>query len=73
VAAGLARINCRDGVLKILDGLLQAEAQLKTGSLPELFCGFPWDERLGPVPYPVACHPQAWSAASIFMIVQAML
>jgi glycogen debranching enzyme len=25
------------------------------------------------VPYPVACHPQAWSAASIFMIVQAML
>jgi glycogen debranching enzyme len=25
------------------------------------------------VPYPVACHPQAWSAASTFMIVQAML
>ena len=73
VAAGLARINCRDGVLKILDGLLQAGAQLKTGSLPELLCGFLRDERLGPVPYPVACHPQAWSAASIFMIVQAML
>jgi glycogen debranching enzyme len=73
VAAGLGRINRHDGVLKILDGLLQAGAQLKTGSLPELFCGFPRGERLGPVPYPVACHPQAWSAASVFMIVQAML
>jgi glycogen debranching enzyme len=28
---------------------------------------------MGPVPYPVACHPQAWSAASIFMMLQAML
>jgi glycogen debranching enzyme len=53
--------------------LLQAAGHFKTGSLPELFCGFPRDERLGPVPYPVACHPQAWSAASIFIIVQAML
>jgi glycogen debranching enzyme len=25
------------------------------------------------VPYPVACHPQAWSAASVFMILQTML
>jgi len=47
--------------------------ELKTDSLPELFCGFSRDERLGPVPYPVACHPQAWSAASVFMILQAML
>lgn len=68
-AAGLARIKCREGVLRILESLLQAGAQLKTGSLPELFCGFPRDDRLGPVPYPVACHPQAWSAASVFMIV----
>jgi glycogen debranching enzyme len=25
------------------------------------------------VPYPVACHPQAWSAASVFLILQAIL
>jgi glycogen debranching enzyme len=25
------------------------------------------------VPYPVACYPQAWSAASVFMILQAIL
>ncbi|MGH7933391.1 MAG: amylo-alpha-1,6-glucosidase, partial [Candidatus Binataceae bacterium] len=39
----------------------------------ELFCGFPREPRLGPVPYPVACYPQAWSAASVFMILQAAL
>jgi glycogen debranching enzyme len=72
-AAGLARIPGRQGVVRVLDGLLQASVHLNTGSLPELFCGFRRDERLGPVPYPVACHPQAWSAASIFMIIQAML
>ena len=26
-----------------------------------------------PVPYPVACSPQAWSAASAFMFLQTML
>ncbi len=72
-AVGLARIKGRRGVLRILGGLLGAARHLNTGSLPELFCGFPRDERLGPVPYPVSCHPQAWSAASVFMIVQAML
>ncbi|MBV8771358.1 MAG: amylo-alpha-1,6-glucosidase [Deltaproteobacteria bacterium] len=73
VAAGLARAKRRSDAIRILEGLLQAVGYLNTGSLPELFCGFPRDERLGPVPYPVACHPQAWSAASIFMIVQTIL
>jgi glycogen debranching enzyme len=73
VALGLARIEGREGVAKILEGLLQAAVQLGTPSLPELFCGFPREARLGPVPYPVACHPQAWAAASVFLILQAML
>src|SRR5262249_8172961 len=73
VAAGLARFKKSQDAIRILDGLLQTAGHFKTGSLPELFCGFPRDERLGPVPYPVACHPQAWSAAAIFMIVQVML
>ncbi len=72
-AAGLARFKRHRSAIRILEGLLHAAGELKTGSLPELFCGYPRDERLGPVPYPVACHPQAWSAASIFMIVQALL
>jgi glycogen debranching enzyme len=72
-ALGLSGLRARQSVLRIMDGLLHAAVNLHTGSLPELFCGFPREERLGPVPYPVACHPQAWSAASVFMLVQAML
>ena len=73
VAARLARFKRPQGAIRILDGLLQTAGHFKTGSLPELFCGFPRDERLGPVPYPVACHTQAWSAAAISMIVQVIL
>jgi glycogen debranching enzyme len=72
-AVGLGGFPGRSGVLRILEGQLRAAEQLNTGSLTELFCGFPRDVRLGPVPYPVACHPQAWSAASVFMILQTML
>jgi glycogen debranching enzyme len=69
---GLARAGHSAGVLKILDGLFATAVQLRMGSLPELFCGFKRESNLAPVPYPVACHPQAWSAASVFMILQAL-
>jgi glycogen debranching enzyme len=41
--------------------------------LPELYCGFPRITGQGPVPYPVACLPQAWSSGSVFMLLQASL
>jgi glycogen debranching enzyme len=41
--------------------------------MPELFCGFPKDPGEGPVLYPVACMPQAWAAASVFLPFQACL
>ncbi len=72
-AMGLARCRNHDGVIRILDGLLDAAVAFRGGSLPELFCGFHREPHLGPVPYPVACHPQAWAAASVFLIMQAML
>ncbi|HZC45244.1 MAG TPA: amylo-alpha-1,6-glucosidase, partial [Candidatus Acidoferrum sp.] len=72
-ALGLARAGDQTGAVKVLEGLFHASEQLNTSSLPELFCGFRRETGLGPVPYPVACYPQAWSAASIFMILQAML
>jgi glycogen debranching enzyme len=72
-ALGLARYGNRVGALSILEGLFDAAVQMKTPSLPELFCGFQREPRLGPIPYPVACYPQAWSAASVFMILQALL
>ena len=41
--------------------------------LPELFCGFARALRQQPVPYPVACKPQAWAAGSVFLLLQAAL
>jgi glycogen debranching enzyme len=41
--------------------------------LPELYCGFARVAGQGPVPYPVACLPQAWSSACVFMLLQASL
>ncbi|MGO9056474.1 MAG: glycogen debranching N-terminal domain-containing protein [Candidatus Binataceae bacterium] len=72
-AAGLARARSYVGVHRILEGMVQAASHLGTGSLPELFCGMTREPGVEPVPYPVACHPQAWSAASIFLILSSML
>ena len=41
--------------------------------LPELFCGFPRRRSQGPTFYPVACSPQAWSAATPLSLVQSCL
>jgi glycogen debranching enzyme len=72
-ALGLAQIQGRQGALRIMRGMFDSAIELHGGSLPELFCGFAREPRLGPVPYPVACHPQAWAAASVMMMLQAIL
>jgi glycogen debranching enzyme len=41
--------------------------------LPELFAGFPREDYGIPVRYPVACRPQAWSAAAIPSMLESML
>ncbi|MEE9596977.1 MAG: hypothetical protein V3V96_09390 [Acidiferrobacterales bacterium] len=41
--------------------------------LPELFCGFSRRPDQGPTLYPVACLPQAWASASVFLLLQACL
>jgi glycogen debranching enzyme len=72
-AWGLATAGRTDGAVKIMTGLFSAAGGLNNQSLPELFCGFSREPSLGPVPYPVACHPQAWSAASVFLLIQSIL
>jgi glycogen debranching enzyme len=72
-AKGLARYGNYAGATRILNGLLDAGVSLHQGSLPELFCGFTREEGIPPVPYPVACHPQAWSASAFHMLLQAVL
>jgi glycogen debranching enzyme len=73
IAAGLARYGFRNEVIKIMTGLFDASLFIEFQRLPELFCGFSRRQGEGPTDYPVACSPQAWSVASVFMLLQACL
>jgi glycogen debranching enzyme len=73
IAQGLARYGLAEQVLQIWTGLFEAAMYFDLHRMPELFCGFPQDPGEGPVPYPVACAPQAWSAASVFLLLKACL
>ncbi len=73
VAMGLARYGLGESVLQIWKAQFEASLHFDLNRMPELFCGFPRDSTEGPIPYPVACSPQAWSAASVFLLFQACL
>ena len=73
IAQGLANYGLKDGVLRVMNGLFEASTFLDLHRLPELFCGFERRPGEGPTLYPVACSPQAWSAAAVFLLVQACL
>jgi glycogen debranching enzyme len=73
IALGLARYGHKEGVLKIITGLFDASLHVDLHRLPELFCGFVRRPGGSPTLYPVACAPQAWSAASVFFLLQTCL
>jgi len=68
VIRGLSRSGHGATAARLADGLLSAAAAFGW-RLPELYSG---DDR-GPVPYPAACRPQAWSAAAVGALAQALL
>jgi len=72
IAAGLARYGFKDHANKILAGLFRASLFVEY-RLPELFCGFQERNGEAPVPYPVACSPQAWAAAAVFSLLGSAL
>jgi glycogen debranching enzyme len=65
IAFGLRRYGFDEDFTLIFEGLLEAASRFDDYRLPELFAGFPRTEFDEPVPYPVACQPQAWAAGSI--------
>jgi glycogen debranching enzyme len=73
IAAGLARYGFRNEALAVLGGLFDASRMMDLHRLPELFCGFTREPGEGPIAYPVACNPQAWSAAAVFLLLKAVL
>jgi glycogen debranching enzyme len=73
IACGLAKYGFKELAGKILLALLDLSTRVELHRLPELFCGVDRREAEGPTLYPVACSPQAWSAAAPFLILQACL
>ncbi|HEY9720968.1 MAG TPA: amylo-alpha-1,6-glucosidase [Oscillatoriaceae cyanobacterium] len=74
IAKGLADNGDVAGALQIMDALYAASLQFPYYRLPELFCGFTKaSDSDRPVPYPVACSPQAWAAGAPFLLLQSVL
>lgn len=73
IAFGAARYGLKDLAVAVLAGLFEAGTRFDLNRMPELFCGFAREPGEGPVPYPVACAPQAWAAGSLFLLLQACL
>ncbi|MGQ0589664.1 MAG: amylo-alpha-1,6-glucosidase [Sphingosinicella sp.] len=71
IALGLARYGRKGEVVKLAHGMIEAAIYDELHRLPELFCGFTRRRKRGPTAYPVACSPQAWSAAAPFALIAA--
>ena len=73
IAAGFKRYGHHDEANLLIGRIFQASQHFADFRLPELFCGFDRDASPVPVPYPVACSPQAWAAGSVFLFAETML
>jgi glycogen debranching enzyme len=71
-AAGLKRYGFDAFALIVANGLLEA-AEAWNGRLPELFCGLDRVDVETPIPFPTSCSPQAWAAATPFLLLRIML
>jgi glycogen debranching enzyme len=73
-ALGMMRFGLIDELHKIARALFELSALFDYNRLPECFSGHPRDaEHPFPALYPKTNWPQAWSASSVFCILQAML
>jgi glycogen debranching enzyme len=73
LAAGFANYGFHDLGLRLFEAMLAASETVDLHRLPELFCGFSRRPGEGPTLYPVACAPQSWAAAAVFMLLGSAL
>jgi len=73
LAAGASRYQCKKLTARILGAQFDASNFFELHRLPELFCGFPRRQGEGPTQYPVACSPQAWASAAVFLLLEGCL
>ncbi len=67
IAGGLARYGFLEEAAKLKDAIFSLAASQSDLRPPELIAGYP-RSAAPPVPYPVACRPQAWSAAALLYL-----
>ena len=73
-AMGFMRYGLHERVQQLAKAQFEAAALFDFHRLPELFSGHPRDdEHPFPALYPNVNSPQAWSASTVFLLVQAML
>ncbi|MBX5465944.1 MAG: amylo-alpha-1,6-glucosidase [Firmicutes bacterium] len=73
IAWGFKVAGARQALAALGQQLYEAANYFEGGRLPELYCGFHRQAGNGPVHYPVACDPQAWSAAVPFFFLRLFL
>jgi glycogen debranching enzyme len=73
IAEGFSHYGFNRYAAAIMDALFQMSKYTELNRFPELFCGFDKREDQGPTLYPVACSPQAWSAATPFLLLKSCL
>jgi glycogen debranching enzyme len=73
VAMGFKRYGFEPELNQLATGLLDAARAFPYYRLPELFGGMSRSGHDAPVPYPVACRPQAWAAGAFPLVAQAIL
>ena len=73
IALGCARYGLSEAAGRIAEDIHRAAGFFAQRQLPELYSGVQRDETNFPVQYLGANVPQAWAAASVFALVQAML
>ena len=71
IIAGMLADGFAEEARTVAEGLLAAAASFDW-RLPELFAGVARDESTRAIPYPAACHPQAWSAAAAVVVALAL-
>ncbi|MET0771010.1 MAG: glycogen debranching N-terminal domain-containing protein [Solirubrobacteraceae bacterium] len=73
IADGLRSYGFDEDFDAVFEALLEAAANAEAYRLPELYAGFGRTDFATPVPYPVACQPQAWAAGAIPFLVTGAL
>ncbi len=73
IAMGLKKYGFEEELNEVATALFDAARAFAYYRLPELFAGSARSIHATPVPYPVACRPQAWAAGAFPLILQAIL